>query len=98
MSHNPGHIFHAIHKVIEERPRVHGKSAGLAFLIGLLFGAPGVGIYLRSWADFFICIGLFLFMLIVLYPTGPGEILGIPIALVFSGLYGYLRVDISRGY
>jgi len=71
-------------------------NAVSAFFLGLFFGAIGIGIYLRSWKDFFVCMGLFIGLLIVLFPTGPGEVLGPIIGCLFSAVYGAYRVSTSN--
>jgi hypothetical protein len=93
MSENRGHIFHMAHKWVEDlKPLDKPKGPFIAFCLGVLFGAIGVAIYLQSWKDFLICMGLFLFVAVVLIPTGLGTVFSVPIELLFSGFYGFFRV------
>jgi hypothetical protein len=61
------------------------KSPTIALLVGFLFGAIGIGIYFLSIADFFICMFVFLILLVIIPGVG-----GIP-GWWFAAIYGYLR-------
>ena len=92
-----GHAVSAAAETIKELdPLKERLSTAAAFFLGLFFGAIGVGIYLRSWKDFFVCLGLFVFLFIMLFPTGPGEVLGPIAGCLFSGIYGAYRVSTSN--
>jgi len=69
------------------------KNPIVAFFVGALFGAPGIGLYFWSWGDFFLCSGVYLFFIIGSIPT----IVGMPIAVLlgglFSGIYGVWRAS-----
>jgi hypothetical protein len=76
------------------KPLPRSRSTPLVVLIGLVFGAIGVGIYLRSFLDFVLCMALTSaaalvyaetqsFGALVLYVTG-------------SALYGFHRVRASN--
>ena len=97
MSHSLGHSLHSTAKVVEElRPLTGKKNEFAAFVLGFFFGALGVGLYLQSWKDFFLCIALFIAVFVILVPTGPGEVFGVPIGMFFSACYGAYRANTSN--
>jgi len=71
-------------------PKGRGKSAVLAFVLGVLFGPFGVGLYLESWADFFIP-----FLLVV-----AGSVMtvgvGAPVFWMLCGAWGAWRVALAN--
>jgi hypothetical protein len=76
-------------------PLAEKKSPVAAFVLGVLFGAIGVGIYFRSWKDFFVCILLFIGLAIVI--PGIGTIPG----WLFAAGYGAYRAhtsNVNAGY
>jgi len=98
------HLSHLVHlskhgaEAIKTMKPLHAaKSPVWAFLIGILFGAPGIGIYFRSWKDFFICLVAFFALGLVLLPTVIGEAFVYPLAVLFCGIYGAWRADTSNG-
>jgi hypothetical protein len=76
------------------RPIARRKSAALAAVIGLLFGAIGVGIYLRSFVDFALCIVLTMVAFVVFAFTGSAMTL--LLCMSTSALYGFHRVRMSN--
>ena len=91
MSHNPGHAVHQAHKVVEQlEPLAEEKNPLVAFLLGVFFGALGVGIYFRSWKDFFVCFFLFVFLTLAI----PG--LGALPGWLFAAFYGAYRAHSSN--
>ncbi|MBX3402383.1 MAG: hypothetical protein KF699_03125 [Phycisphaeraceae bacterium] len=75
----------------DERPPVgKGKSMGLAFIVGLLFGPFGVGLYLRSWADFFILLAIVIGG--SMFTVGVGA----PVFWILCGAWGAIRVSSTR--
>ena len=60
-----------------------GKNPIVAFLLGLFFGAFGVGLYLQNWSDFLLCAGVYLFLIICAAPT----VLSIPLAMLIGGVF-----------
>lgn len=62
------------------------KNPVVACIVGLFFGAIGIGIYLQSFSDFLIPLLVFIVLTIVMpgFGAAPGWI--------FAGLYGYFRV------
>lgn len=93
-SHIPGHGIHAAHeaqKVVQQlEPLAAEKNPIVAFLLGMFFGALGVGIYFKSWKDFFVCFFLFIFLTVLI----PG--LGALPGWLFAGFYGAYRAHSSN--
>ncbi|MGC2108623.1 MAG: hypothetical protein WA655_03850 [Candidatus Korobacteraceae bacterium] len=77
--------------VQEMDPLSRRSNPWIAFALGFCFGAIGVAIYLKSWKDLFVCMGLFI-MLALAMPTGPGELMG----WFFSPIYGAWRAYSSN--
>jgi hypothetical protein len=71
-------------------PLTEPKNPAVAFGVGLVFGAIGVAIYLKSAKDFFVCMAMF-FALSLLLP-GLGSVLG----WVFAAVYGAWRAHTSN--
>jgi hypothetical protein len=80
----------AAHGIKELKPLQEHKSPAIAFFLGLAFGALGVAIYFKSAKDFFLCIGIFI-GITILMPLG-GEILG----WGFASVYGAWRAHTSN--
>ncbi|MDB5150460.1 MAG: hypothetical protein JWQ57_4480 [Mucilaginibacter sp.] len=81
------HFFKLIIKVIHgSGPIGVDRQPVPTAIVGFLFGPAGIGIYLQSWKDFFLCLG-FLIGLFILIPG-----LGIVPGWLFSAFYGGYRV------
>ena len=65
----------------------------LAFIIGFLFGAPGIGLYFWSWGDFFLCSGVYLFFLVGMAWTVVGLPVAVFLAALCCGSYGVWRAS-----
>jgi hypothetical protein len=82
-----GHAF----RESEKMPRVGaGKSPVAAFVVGFMFGPLGVGLYLKSWPDFFLLLGL---ILVGSFMTAG---LGAPFFWCLCGFWGAARVARSN--
>jgi hypothetical protein len=91
MSLNPGQAARQTNLLIKNlQPLPAKKNPGIALLIGVFFGALGIGIYFRSWKDFFLCLFLFISFTIIFPAIGaiPGWL--------FSGVYGAYRAHTSN--
>jgi hypothetical protein len=75
-------------EVTAVEPLSNQKNALAAFFAGVVFGPIGIGLYLKSWRAFLISAGLFVVLLLMLLPTGPGELLDFPLDWIFSAIYG----------
>jgi hypothetical protein len=96
-----GHNVHGIHKFFHSvhdglAPLKKRRDPTAAFFIGLTLGAFGLGPYLGSWKDFFICLGAVLFFALVLAPTMVGEVFTLPLSWLFAACYGTVRVHGSN--
>jgi len=93
-SENPGHGIHAAHQahqfVEQLAPLAKEKNPLVAFLLGLFFGALGIGIYFKSWKDFFVCLFLFIFLIVMIPGLG-----GVP-GWLFAAFYGAYRAHLSN--
>ncbi len=90
--HHIGHAAkHGIELVRELVPLDEHKNPAAAFGAGMVLGALGVAIYLKSAKDFFICLGMFI-VLTTLMPFGPGEAVG----WLFAPIYGAWRAHTSN--
>jgi hypothetical protein len=91
MSQHPSQAARQAQMLVKNLKPLHTeKNPGIAFLLGILFGAIGVGIYFRSWKDFFVC--LFLFIVLTLAIPAVGAIPG----WLFAGFYGAYRAQSSN--
>lgn len=94
MSHNIGHTVHvAKHAAesIEKLPKLpEKKNPIIAAILGICFGAIGIGLYFQSWKDFWVCIGLLIFLLICI--PGVGAIPG----WISAAVYGFYRATTSN--
>ena len=81
---------------IARRPKAlpRSRSTPLVVLIGLLFGAIGVGIYLRSFLDFVGCMVLTSAALLVYQETQ--SFTALLLYVTGSALYGFHRVRASN--
>lgn len=68
-------------------PVASGKSAIVAFFAGFLFGPFGVGLYLWSFADFIVLLGLVILGSVVTVGVGA------PVLWIMSGAWGAMRVN-----
>lgn len=91
--HAAKHIAEGLRNLEPLRQR---KNPMVAFILGVLLQGVGVGLYLGSWKDFFICVGIFVLFFGVLLPTVVGEALLIPVAALFCGCYGAWRAASSN--
>jgi hypothetical protein len=66
------------------------KNVAVALVLGIFFGALGVGIYFRSWKDFFVCL-----LLLIVLTIGIPAIGAIP-GWLFAGVYGAFRAQSSN--
>ena len=93
-NHNLGHSVNAakgaVDTVKELAPLAEKKSPLVAAVLGVFFGAIGIGIYFRSWKDFFICVLLFIGLTIII----PG--LGAFPGWLFAAAYGAYRAHTSN--
>jgi len=89
MSQHPYvHVVRHAFKHAKEMPSVgKGKSPVAAFVAGVLFGPFGIGLYLRSWGDFLVLLGLLL--------AGSFMTVGVaaPVFWVLCGVWGAVRVQ-----
>lgn len=67
------------------------KSPAISAILGLLFGAFGVGIYLQSWKIFFICFAIQLVILFI--PVPP---LNFAASWAFAAIFGYIKASEAR--
>lgn len=86
-----GHIIGKAFRDAKNLPPVgRGKSAVVAFVTGVLFGPIGLGLYLRSWGDFFIPLTLII----------GGSIMtagiGAPFFWALTGAWGAWRVSLAN--
>ena len=89
--HHIKHVAEGGKKIIETlAPLPERKDPLVAFGAGFMLGALGVGLYLKSAKDFFVCAGLFLAASVLL--PGLGSILG----WVFAPIYGAYRAHSSN--
>jgi hypothetical protein len=94
------HVPHAAKEISSELkkmdPLKQRKNPIIAFILGFLLQGVGVGLYLESWKDFFVCVGIFVLFFGILLPTVIGEALLVPAAALFCGIYGAWRVNSSN--
>jgi hypothetical protein len=64
------------------------KSPILAAIIGFLFGPIGVGLYFQSWRDFFLCLGVLIFLMFF--------VVSAPLGWLFSTAYACYRAITSN--
>lgn len=77
----------------ESEPLAEEKNPALAAAIAFVTGGIGLGLYLRSWRDFFIPFGLLLMVLILGIVTF--EVLSVATPFIWSA-YAYRRVKASN--
>jgi hypothetical protein len=79
---------------VRRRPLKRRKSTGVAVTIGLLFGALGVGLYLRSFVDFTICL---MFTTVAAFAAAASSSpFTLIVYLTGSAIYAFHRVRISN--
>jgi hypothetical protein len=83
-------VIDAIEKMMKKLPPVRGKNAGVACVVGFIFGGIGLAVYFRNVVDVFIPLGVGL-ALMILARTDIGWLAG----SVVAALYGYYRVQFS---
>ena len=91
MSHGKhlGKLLNEVRKDMEKAPALsERKSPLVAAIVGFFFGPIGVGIYLKSWRDFFICLAV---LVILLFTVALA-----PIGWLFSAAYGGYRAYTSN--
>ena len=95
-----GHVPHVAKEIRKELGKMkrlkQKKSPVIAFILGFLLQGIGVGLYLESWKDFFVCVGIFVLFFGILLPTVIGEAMLLPAAAFFCGIYGAWRADSSN--
>ena len=86
-----GHFIHFVHSTLKALPKLDKpKDPTTAAILGFLFGPVGLGIYFKSFLDFFISLGLLILMTILI----PG--VGIVPGWIFSAAFGYFRAEASH--
>jgi hypothetical protein len=91
-NHHIGHAAKLTAEAIKELPPLRApKNVFLAFVAGFVFGPLGVGFYLWSLVDFFLCLAVLIFFSFLM-AFGPGELIG----WLFSAGYGAWRVHTSN--
>ena len=83
-------MIDAIEKMMKKLPPVRGKRAGVACIVGFIFGGIGLAVYFRNVVDAFIPLGVALALMVVAR-TDIGWLAG----AVVAALYGYYRVQLS---
>lgn len=71
-------------------PAGRGKSAVMAFVVGVLFGPPGLGVYMRSWPDFLIP------MILIVGGSVMTAGVGAPFFWLLTGCWGAWRVSLAN--
>lgn len=91
MNSQYNHVVSRAFKESDKLPPVGaGRSAIVAFFAGFLFGPIGVGVYLRSWSDFIVLMGLL--VLGAVMTAGVGA----PVFWMLCGAWGASRVNRSN--
>jgi len=72
-------------------PPAKQRDANVASIIGFLFGGIGLAIYLRTFVDLVLPLGIGL-LIFAIYPSGASVLAG----CVIAALYGYFRVKIAN--
>ncbi|MCV7019171.1 hypothetical protein [Mycolicibacterium aichiense] len=83
-------MIDAVEKAMRNMPSAKGKDAGVACIVGFIFGGIGLAIYFRNVADLFLPLAVSLALGIM--AGGIGVLAG---ALV-AALWGYFRVQLSQ--
>jgi hypothetical protein len=82
-------FFHVVRQLFNNSgdfpPPKRGKNPVVAFVMGAAFGPLGVGLYLESWFDFFVSLGL------VVTGSVMTVGLGAPVFWVLCGAYAARR-------
>jgi hypothetical protein len=85
-----GHYLKEVKEHVENMPKIPQKNPFVSALVGLFFGPIGIGIYFKSFVDFFWCL-VFLIGLFILIPG-----LGVVPGWLFSAAYGGYRAHTSN--
>ncbi|MDO9223598.1 MAG: hypothetical protein Q7U20_07790 [Caulobacter sp.] len=89
--HHLGEALKGGAEIVKELPPLHEhKSPSVAFAAGLMLGALGVALYLRSVKDFAICMAMFLGLSLLI----PG--VGSAVGWIFAPVYGAWRAYTSN--
>ncbi|WP_433802942.1 hypothetical protein [Actinomycetospora sp. CA-084318] len=83
-------MIDAIETLMRKLPAPHGKNAGVAAGIGLVFGGIGLAVYFRNIIDLILPVGIFLALAVVL-----GDY-GVLAGAVIAAVYGYYRVIVAQ--
>ena len=83
-------MIDTVEKAIRNMPSVKGKSAGVACVVGFIFGGIGLAIYFRNVADLFLPVAVTLALSVV----GGG--IGFLAGAIVAALWGYFRVQLSE--
>jgi len=78
-------------EIMGKFPPVKGKNAGIACVIGFLFGGIGLAIYFRNIIDL-----VFPVVVLIIFSASLGADIGIWGGALFAAVYGYLRVTTSE--
>jgi hypothetical protein len=84
-------MIDAIEKMMKNLPPVRGKNAGVACIVGFIFGGIGLAIYFRNVVDLFFPVGVGIALVLV-----TGINLGWLVGAIVVALYGYYRVHFSE--
>ncbi|MBE5320119.1 hypothetical protein IM793_13205 [Pedobacter sp. MR2016-19] len=85
-----GHYIKGVKDHVDGLPKIPPKNPFLSAVVGFFFGPIGIGIYFKSFTDFFWCF-VFLIGLFILIPG-----LGIVPGWLFSAVYGGYRAHSSN--
>ena len=85
-------MIDGIEQMMRQLPPAYGKDAGVACIIGFVFGGLGLAIYLRNVVDLVFPVAITLFVSAFL-----GVQLGWLAGAIVASLYGYFRVTVSAG-
>ena len=82
------HFIHMVHTALKAMPKLkEPKDPIIAAIVGFLGGPIGIGIYFKSWSDFFVSFCLIIALGILI--PGVGLIPG----WIFSAIFAYLRAE-----
>lgn len=83
-------VAHAFKEAKHLKPVRPGKSACVGFIVGVLFGPIGTGVYLGRWVDFFVPLALIVIRSVMTIG------LAAPVCWLLCGLWGATRATTSR--
>ena len=75
------------------QPLKQKKDPVVAAVLGFALGGLGLGLYFRSWTDFFMPILIWITIMVLGVPTGEVLLLTAPF---FCAAYGYRRAKASN--